>query len=115
MMSGNKRQYFKLSDEKIKQIFLEEGTNVAASKKHKVAISTASDIRRVAKRYRAKLESMGLIEKAKEPTTEKATRRPCNKCGRMFKRTAKNWAICPNCFTSNRKMSDEHIYTPRFG
>ena len=95
---------FKLTDETIKGVFLHPGSGIEAGKKYKVSASTAHKIKNTDKRYRAKLESMGLVKKTKIPKTKaKTQKRPCLKCGKLFTRTDKNWAVCPVCDRLNKK------------
>lgn len=41
-----------------------------------------------------------------EVSTKKKTKRPCNKCEKLFVRTPKNRIICSTCVTQNMKITE---------
>ena len=103
------KKSMRLSEEKICAIYTEKGINAHIAKKYKVAHSTVGGIKHFTERYRAVLEKHGLVKKMKKKTGKMV--KCIGPCGKMFKRTPTNWAICPCCDKRNKNISvDMTIY-----
>ena len=97
------KRAMRLSEEKICAIFLEKGINAHIAKKFEVGHSTVGEIRRCTVRYRAVLEKHGLVEKEKKQPGKMV--KCIGHCGKMFKRTSTNWAVCTDCDKKNKNMN----------